>query len=78
VSRRVAAPLGRLAAHVPGVTAIESNARQYCPGANQPWEERFPGIFRITDGTMIRAALTGVGLADLMRRRFTAGPFRPI
>ncbi len=51
-----------LAAHVPGVTAIESNARQYCPGANKPWEERFPGIFRITDGTMATSCLTGVGL----------------
>jgi L-alanine-DL-glutamate epimerase-like enolase superfamily enzyme len=51
-----------LAAHVPGVTAIESNARQYCPAANTPWEERFPGIFRITDGTMATACLTGPGL----------------
>lgn len=51
-----------LAAHVPGVAAIESNARQYCPGANAPWAERFPGIFRITDGTMQTGVLTGVGL----------------
>src|SRR5207237_1372971 len=35
-----------LAAHVPGVAAIESNARQYVPAANKPWEARFPGIFR--------------------------------
>ena len=48
-----------LAAHVPGVAAIEANARQYCPAANQPWEERFPGIFRITDGTMETGLLTG-------------------
>jgi L-alanine-DL-glutamate epimerase-like enolase superfamily enzyme len=52
-----------LAAHVPGVTAIESNARQYCPAANKPWEDRFPGIFRITDGTMDTSCLTGVGLS---------------
>jgi L-alanine-DL-glutamate epimerase-like enolase superfamily enzyme len=51
-----------LAAHVPGVTAIEANARQYVPAANRPWEERFPGIFRVTDGTMETACLTGVGL----------------
>jgi L-alanine-DL-glutamate epimerase-like enolase superfamily enzyme len=51
-----------LAAHVPGVAAIESNARQYCPAANQPWEERFPGIFRITDGNMQTGVLTGLGL----------------
>src|SRR4029453_10083472 len=30
-----------LAAHVPGVAAIESNSRQYCPQANKPWEKRF-------------------------------------
>jgi L-alanine-DL-glutamate epimerase-like enolase superfamily enzyme len=51
-----------LAAHVPGVTAIESNARQYLPDANRPWEERFPGIFRIADGTMATGCLTGPGL----------------
>jgi hypothetical protein len=51
-----------LAAHVPGVTAIESNARQYCPAANAPWAGRFPGIFRITDGTMATGVLTGLGL----------------
>src|SRR5207237_1502796 len=39
-----------LAAHVPGVAAIESNARQYCPAANRPWEGRFPGIFRVEGG----------------------------
>jgi L-alanine-DL-glutamate epimerase-like enolase superfamily enzyme len=51
-----------LAAHVPPVAAIEANARQYVPVANQPWEERFPGIFRITDGTMRTGALNGPGL----------------
>jgi L-alanine-DL-glutamate epimerase-like enolase superfamily enzyme len=51
-----------LAAHVPGVSAIESNSRQYVPAANQPWEERFPGIFRISDGTMETGCLTGPGL----------------
>src|SRR5262249_32199462 len=51
-----------LAAHVPGVSAIESNARQFVPAANRPWEEGFPGIFRITDGTMQTAVLTGPGL----------------
>jgi L-alanine-DL-glutamate epimerase-like enolase superfamily enzyme len=51
-----------LAAHIPGVAAIESNARQYCPAANEPWAKRFPGIFRITDGTMKTAELTGSGL----------------
>ena len=51
-----------LAAHVPGVTAIESNARQFCPAANAPWEPRFPGIFRVTDGMMDTSCLTGPGL----------------
>jgi L-alanine-DL-glutamate epimerase-like enolase superfamily enzyme len=52
-----------LAAHVPGVAAIEANSRQYVPAANRPWEERFPGIFRVTDGTMETAVLTGPGLS---------------
>jgi L-alanine-DL-glutamate epimerase-like enolase superfamily enzyme len=51
-----------LAAHVPGVAAVEANARQYCPEANRPWEERFPGLFRVTDGTMETGLLTGPGL----------------
>src|SRR5947208_11365871 len=52
-----------LAAHVPGVAAIEANALQYCPAANAPWVERFPGIFRIRDGTMETGTLTGLGLS---------------
>jgi L-alanine-DL-glutamate epimerase-like enolase superfamily enzyme len=52
-----------LAAHVPGVAAIESNARQYCPTANKPWEARFPGMFRITDGTMETGLLNRLGLS---------------
>ncbi len=51
-----------LAARVPGVAAIEANARQYMPAANAPWVERFPGVFRITDGTMETGTLTGLGL----------------
>ena len=51
-----------LAAHIPGVAAIEANARQYMPAANKPWEERFPGIFHIKDGTMETGVLTGAGL----------------
>jgi L-alanine-DL-glutamate epimerase-like enolase superfamily enzyme len=51
-----------LAAHVPGVAAIEANARQYVPAANRPWEERFPGIFGITDGRLETGVLTGPGL----------------
>jgi L-alanine-DL-glutamate epimerase-like enolase superfamily enzyme len=51
-----------LAAHVPGVAAIEANARQYVPEANRPWEDRFPGIFKIRDGLMQTGSLTGPGL----------------
>jgi L-alanine-DL-glutamate epimerase-like enolase superfamily enzyme len=54
-----------LAAHIPGVSAIEANSRQYVPAANRPWEERFPGIFRIRDGTMETGCLTGLGLGAL-------------
>jgi L-alanine-DL-glutamate epimerase-like enolase superfamily enzyme len=51
-----------LAAHVPGVTAIEANARQYCPSANRGWEERFGGLFEVKDGMMETSVLTGPGL----------------
>ncbi len=51
-----------LAAHVPGVAAIESNARQYCPAANAPWAKTHPGIFIVTDGTFATGTLTGPGL----------------
>jgi hypothetical protein len=51
-----------LAAHIPGVAAIEANSRQYVPAANRAWEERFPSIFHVTDGTMATGVLTGPGL----------------
>jgi L-alanine-DL-glutamate epimerase-like enolase superfamily enzyme len=54
-----------LAAHVKGVAAIEANARQYVPAANKAWEERFPGIFRISDGMMDTSGLTGPGLSAI-------------
>jgi L-alanine-DL-glutamate epimerase-like enolase superfamily enzyme len=52
-----------LAAHIPGVAAIESNGRQYCPIANEPWAKSHPGIMRITDGTMATETLTRPGLS---------------
>lgn len=52
-----------LAAHVPGVAAIEANARQYVPAANKDWEQRFPGIFQVRDGFMQTGTLTGMGLS---------------
>jgi L-alanine-DL-glutamate epimerase-like enolase superfamily enzyme len=51
-----------LAAHVPGVTTVEANARQYVPRANKAWEEKFPGIFHVTDGMMNTANLNRPGL----------------
>jgi len=51
-----------LAARIPTVAAIEGNGRQYCPAGNRGWEERFPSMFHITDGTVGTAALTGPGL----------------
>lgn len=51
------------AARVPGVTAVEANARQYIPSANEPWEKKFPGIFLVKDGMMRIANLKGPGLA---------------
>ena len=51
-----------LAAHIPGVAAIESNGRQYCPAANAGWDERYPGVFTVRDGAMNTAILDGVGL----------------
>jgi hypothetical protein len=51
-----------IAAHVPGVSGIEANSRQYLPAANEAWRPRFPGLFNIKDGTLKTAALTGPGL----------------
>jgi L-alanine-DL-glutamate epimerase-like enolase superfamily enzyme len=51
-----------LAAHIPGVAAIEANARQYVPAANQPWEDKFPGIFKVRDGMMDTSGLDRAGL----------------
>jgi L-alanine-DL-glutamate epimerase-like enolase superfamily enzyme len=51
-----------LAARVPGVAAIEANARQYVPAANKGWEVKFPGIFIVKDGTMDTSEITGPGL----------------
>jgi L-alanine-DL-glutamate epimerase-like enolase superfamily enzyme len=52
-----------LAAHVPGVAAIESNARQYVPAANKAWEPKFPGIFNVKDGYMNTSILNRAGLS---------------
>lgn len=51
-----------LAARIPTVAAIEGNARQYCPSPNKKWANHFPGMFKLTDGTVETGLLTGDGL----------------
>jgi L-alanine-DL-glutamate epimerase-like enolase superfamily enzyme len=51
-----------ISAQVPAVAGIEANARQYVPKANDPWKERFPGIFTVRDGYMRTAEIGGPGL----------------
>lgn len=51
-----------VASHVPGVSGIEANSRQYLPAANEPWKKKFPGLFVVKDGTLETAALNGPGL----------------
>jgi L-alanine-DL-glutamate epimerase-like enolase superfamily enzyme len=51
-----------LSARIPTVAAIEGNARQYCPIANEGWRDRFPSMFEVGDGTLGTAVLDGPGL----------------
>ena len=51
-----------LAAHIPGVAAMEANAREYVPAANRPWEDKFPGIFKVREGVMDTSGLDRPGL----------------
>ncbi|WP_437193880.1 enolase C-terminal domain-like protein [Planctomicrobium sp. SH527] len=51
-----------LAARIPGVTAIEGNARQFCPSANKLWAREIPEMFDIKDGTVKTGILTGLGM----------------
>ncbi len=52
-----------LSAHVPGVSGIEANARQYVPAANEGWAQLYPGLFRVRDGTMDTSVLDRAGLS---------------
>jgi L-alanine-DL-glutamate epimerase-like enolase superfamily enzyme len=51
-----------LACHIPGVAAIEANAREYVPVANEKWKDKFPGLFQIQDGYMDTSTLGRPGL----------------
>lgn len=52
-----------LAAHVPTVAAIEGNGRQYVPGANAGWQERFPTVFTVSGGRIDASVINGPGLS---------------
>jgi L-alanine-DL-glutamate epimerase-like enolase superfamily enzyme len=52
-----------IAAHVPQIDTLESNAREYVPAANLPWREKFPGLFEVRDGKLHTEKLTGPGLS---------------
>ncbi len=51
-----------IAAHIPGVSALEANAREYVPSASKGWEKRYPGIFNVRDGYLDTAGLDAPGL----------------
>ncbi len=51
-----------LAAHIPGVAAVESNGRQYSPAGNQRWMDRFGSFFEISNGVIPTSQLAGPGL----------------
>ena len=51
-----------IAAHIPGTSALEANAREYVPSASKGWEKRYPGIFNVRDGYLSTAGLDGPGL----------------
>ncbi|MGA8149551.1 MAG: enolase C-terminal domain-like protein [Terriglobales bacterium] len=51
-----------IAAHVPRIDTLESNAREYVPAANLPWLKTFPGLFAVHDGKLHTATLSGLGL----------------
>jgi L-alanine-DL-glutamate epimerase-like enolase superfamily enzyme len=51
-----------LCARIPTVAAIEGNARQYCPAGNRAWAERYPSMFKLTDGQLGTEVLAGPGL----------------
>ncbi|HEX2490947.1 MAG TPA: enolase C-terminal domain-like protein [Blastocatellia bacterium] len=55
-----------IAARVPGVAGVEANSRQYMPAANKPWENRFPGLFIVKDGTLRTESLNGKGLSAIV------------
>lgn len=51
-----------LASRIPGVAAIEGNARQYCPSANKKLGSSYAGMFEFKDGLVQTSLLDGFGL----------------
>lgn len=51
-----------LAARVPTVAAIEGNARQFCPAANETWRKQYAEVFLVREGTIRTGGLTRPGL----------------
>ncbi len=51
-----------LAARIPTVTAIEGNARQFCPSSNIAMAAKLPELFKPTAGQIRTGLLTGPGL----------------
>ncbi len=56
-----------IASHVPGVSGIEANSRQYMPAANEPWKKIQPGLFVVRDGTLDTSKLNRPGLSAVQR-----------
>ena len=54
-----------IASHIPGLSTIEANARQYVPSANADWAGKFPGLFETKDGKLATRQLNGPGLGAL-------------
>lgn len=62
-----------LAGHLQPIRGVESNSRQFFPATSGPERRIHPGIFRLTDGKIHTATITGTGLGyqwDKIARRF--------
>jgi L-alanine-DL-glutamate epimerase-like enolase superfamily enzyme len=51
-----------IAAHIPGTSALEANAREYVPSASAGWEGKYPGIFNVRDGWLHTEGMDAPGL----------------
>lgn len=67
-----------LAARIPGIAAIEGNARQYCPGPNTKWQKYYPDMFNITNGTVATGRLSETGLGFHLPEWNSTKPMTPV